>query len=144
MRKKQLSKYFDATISITLSKLQWQQKGPWWDFRGSRDQAFRLLFRGLGSNNDLGQVLGGQRTVDKSAGMLCLFCPKHELFEEIRAGKKDPSRCIPMFIHGDEGTAYKKGGVLVLSLQGSTGLRRNTWPRDHLKKWPQTSTHHQK
>ena len=87
------------------------------------------FLRALGSNNDLGQVLGGRRTIEEAAGMLRLFWsryegifPKHELFGEIRAGNKDPSRCIPMFIHGDEGTTYKKGGVLVLSLQGCIGF----------------------
>lgn len=86
------------------------------------------FLRALGSNNDLGQVLGGRRTIE-AAGMLRLFwsryegiCPKHELFGEFRAGKKDPSRCIPMFLHGDEGTTYKKGGVLVLSIQGCIGF----------------------
>ena len=82
----------------------------------------------LGRLNDLGQILGGRRSIQHAEKMLNLFWsryraiyPKFELFGEVRAGKKQLGQCIPMFIHGDEGTTYKRGGILILSLQGALG-----------------------
>ena len=82
----------------------------------------------LGRLNDLGQILGGRRSIQDAEKMLNLFWsryraiyPKFELFDEVRAGHRQLGRCIPVFIHGDEGTTYKRSGILILSLQGALG-----------------------
>lgn len=90
------------------------------------------FIRALGKSMDLDQLLGGRRSLEEARPMLRLFWerfealyPKHQLFSEVRAGKKDLLRCIPCLIHGDEGTTVKKGGVLAMSLQGVVGFGSN-------------------
>ena len=39
----------------------------------------------------------------------------HEVFNLARSGKLRLAECVPIYIHGDEGTAYKKDGALVMS-----------------------------
>ncbi len=86
------------------------------------------FIKALGQNSDLGMLLGGRRTLVQAQGMLDLFWqryrdlfPKHQLFADVQAGTKVLSKCIPIFVHGDEGVHYKKSGVLVLSVQGVLG-----------------------
>ena len=39
----------------------------------------------------------------------------HEVFNLANRGKLLLEQCVPIYIHGDEGTAYKKDGALVMS-----------------------------
>ena len=45
----------------------------------------------------------------------------HQVFELARQGRIDLGCAVPCFLHGDEGTTFKKDGCLVLSLQASFG-----------------------
>lgn len=77
--------------------------------------------------NDLSHVLGGyslDEAKDKLASFWSKFraiCPEHQLWADVDSKKKDIHKCIPLFLHGDEGVTYKKGGVLVVSFQGAFG-----------------------
>ena len=79
--------------------------------------------------NDLSHVLGGLKTLDAAKSTLQKFWsrfrglyPKHNLWRDIDSGAKSADRCIPLLLHGDEGTTYRKSGVLVLSFQGVIGF----------------------
>ena len=45
----------------------------------------------------------------------------HEVFELARAGKINLKECVPCYLHGDEGTTYKKDGCLCLSFHCPLG-----------------------
>ncbi|CAK9002251.1 unnamed protein product [Durusdinium trenchii] len=77
--------------------------------------------------NDLSHLLGGH-SLQEARGMLLSFWakyralfPQHQLWAEVESHRKTLDRCLPIFLHGDEGVTYKKGGVLVLSMQGAFG-----------------------
>ena len=85
------------------------------------------FIRSMVRMNDLDHLLGGftlpqarGRLVDFWAKYRVLF-PRHQLWEDVDAGRKDPACCVPILIHGDEGVTYKKNGLLVLSFQGVWG-----------------------
>ena len=48
--------------------------------------------------------------------------PNHQLWRYIDSGHKDASKCIPLYLHGDEGTSFKKGGIFIFSFQGAVGF----------------------
>ena len=86
------------------------------------------FLKAMGKMNDISHLLG-VKSLDGAKDMLIEFwgsyraiCPRHELFQLIDAGERVPERCIPIFVHGDEGVTYKKNGVLVLSFQGIIGF----------------------
>ena len=84
------------------------------------------LLRAMYRNNDIHRLLGGH-SLAEAKGMLLDFWakyralfPRHQLFSD--TGPSRPlHRCIPVFIHGDEGVHYRKSGLLVLSFQGVIG-----------------------
>ena len=85
------------------------------------------FIRAMGANNDLGHILGGH-TLKEARGMLETFWsryraiyPKHGLWSDVDSHKKTLHRCIPIFVHGDEGVTFKKNGLLVISFQGCIG-----------------------
>ncbi len=93
------------------------------------------FIRALAETNDLGRLLAGKTTLMDATGLLEEFWsryqrvfPQHELFGP--KGKHLPrGRCLPLYIHGDEGTTYKKSAVLLLSIQSPMGYgsrRRST------------------
>ena len=93
------------------------------------------FIRALAETNDLGRLLAGKTTLLDATGLLEEFWsryqqvfPQHELFGP--KGKHLPrGRCLPLYIHGDEGTTYKKSAVLLLSIQSPMGYgsrRRST------------------
>ena len=45
----------------------------------------------------------------------------HQVFGLARAGLIRLSHCVPIYIHGDEGTTYKRDGALVLSFFNPIG-----------------------
>ena len=74
--------------------------------------------------NDMGHLLGGHSLTQAKSMLLNFWSkfraihPQHQLWAE----ERDLSKCIPIFLHGDEGVTYKKNGVLVLSFQGAIGF----------------------
>ena len=54
--------------------------------------------------------------------------PQFELFAEFEDGRKRPEQCIPIYLHGDEGVTYKKGGVLIFSWQSPLGYGSSRRP----------------
>ncbi|CAJ1434263.1 unnamed protein product [Effrenium voratum] len=47
--------------------------------------------------------------------------PEHEVIEKAEQQEIDLKRCIPLYIHGDEGVNFKRGGLLVISFQSALG-----------------------
>ena len=47
--------------------------------------------------------------------------PNHQVFAEARKGNISLDTSIPVLLHGDEGTTYKKDGALVLTFQSALG-----------------------
>ena len=54
-------------------------------------------------------------------------------FELFKATGNDLAlcRCIPVYIHGDEGRGFKRSGVMILSLQGAIGRGSRPFQRRH-------------
>ena len=75
------------------------------------------------------QKYGGSKThFDDILGLLPEFFPHHELWNDIDAGRKQASQCIPLYLHGDEGTTYKRQGVLIVSWQSPLGYGSSRRP----------------
>ena len=85
------------------------------------------FIRTMGEMNDLTHILGGKSLKDAEHTLVDFWskyraiCPSHQMWDDIDQGRKATKQCVPLFLHGDEGTTYKKGGVFVLSFQGSIG-----------------------
>lgn len=111
--------YYDVEITI-------EQQPPLVGFPWIKPSNF---IKALGKYSDLGMLLGGRKTLVEAQWMLELFWqryrdlhPHHQLFADIQSGKKQSKKCIPIFLHGDEGVHYKKSGVLGVSIQGVVGV----------------------
>ena len=50
-----------------------------------------------------------------------ILYPNFEVFELARQGLIDLRRACPIYIHGDEGTWYKRSAIMVLQWQGVLG-----------------------
>ena len=78
-------------------------------------------------NNQFDRLLGG-KTLEESAPTLKVFWhryrqqfPSHQLFEcSVKSTQLE--RCLPIYLHGDEGTHFKRKGVLILAWQSAIGL----------------------
>ena len=88
------------------------------------------LLRTMCSTGDLRLLLGGIPTMSEAKGALESFwsifqsvCPEHGVFRKLREskGRLSTSQLIPILVHGDEGTTYKRGGMLVLQFTGVIG-----------------------
>ena len=97
---------------------------PLQDFPWIRPSNF---LKSMGLMNDLDHLLGGH-SLEGAENLLLDFwskyralVPEFQLWAESDAGLKDLRRCIPLYLHGDEGVTYKKNGVLVMSFQGAFG-----------------------
>ena len=91
-------------------------------------------------NNDISHLLGGH-TLEEAEGMLLTFWsrfrrlfPKHQLWDDVQSKGKELKKCIPLFLHGDEGVHYRKSGLLVLSFQGVIGYGSSKRCKDLEKK----------
>ena len=87
------------------------------------------LLQSMARMNDLSRLLGGMQTVSEAEGVLTAFWkryrdifPAHQLWKDVGSGRKKVSQCLPCYIHGDEGTTYRKCGVLILSWQSAFGM----------------------
>ena len=76
----------------------------------------------------MGRLLSGNKTLMDAKPLLMEFWrryqqvyPKHELFGP-KGAHLPRERCVPVFIHGDEGTTYKKSAVLLISFQPVIGF----------------------
>ena len=47
--------------------------------------------------------------------------PNFQIYELARQGKIRLDRACPVYIHGDEGTHYKKSAIMILQWQGVLG-----------------------
>eukprot|EP00435_Cladocopium_sp_Y103_P054921 s920_g18.t1 len=83
-------------------------------------------------SNNLPKLFGDQ-PVEGIQGTLLEFWrrykvewPDFEIYDAALQGKVSLSRCIPVYVHGDEGRGFKRSGVMILSVQGALG--RGTRP----------------
>lgn len=104
------------------------------------------MLRTIGSVGDFHMLLGGCASMQLAQGLLSEFwsryeaiCPRHTLFRRIResGGSLQASQFLPILVHGDEGTTYKKNGMLVIQFAGAFGRGsrktkedQNTWQTD--------------
>lgn len=91
----------------------------------------------MAKNNDLGNIMGGFSTIAKAAPLLETFWeryrvvyPQFQLFERVDAGICCYRQCIPLYLHGDEGITFKKGGVLIMSMQSPLGFGTSKRPME--------------
>ena len=85
----------------------------------------------LDKNGKLDRLLGlgsDIRTIEAAGPSLLDFWNKfevlhgsHQVFELARDGSVDLSQAVPIYLHGDEGTTYKKDGCLCLSMHSLIG-----------------------
>lgn len=47
--------------------------------------------------------------------------PMHQLWPAVDRGEKCLTRCLPCYLHGDEGVSFKKGGIFIFSFQSAFG-----------------------
>lgn len=102
------------------------------------------LLKAMGRMNDMSRLLGGISSVREAAQTLESFWskyrqifPQRQLFQEVDRGSKAYSQCLPIYIHGDEGVCYKKGGVLIVSWQSAFGFgcsKRSTELREKFRR----------
>lgn len=81
--------------------------------------------KAMSAHNDMRRLLAGKDSLAEAGPMLVSFWkkfqalnPQHELFQT----SLDLARCIPVYLHGDEGTTYKKSAVLIISFQTVYGF----------------------
>ena len=109
--------YYPVKITI-------ENKAPLVDFPWLKPSDF---IKALHKTNDLSHLLGGKSWADSKEALVSFWqkyagaYPNHQLWEHVRNTNKDLSKCIPLFLHGDEGTSFKRQGILVLSMQGALG-----------------------
>lgn len=113
-----LNKYhwrYDVQVTLstvgTLSDLPWIKPS---DFMTS-----------MARTGDFSRLLGGM-SVEQATSTLKVFWqryhdvfPNHELFNSHLVDHLH--QCVPVYCHGDEGTGYKKKGVLIISFQAALG-----------------------
>lgn len=88
----------------------------------------RDFLRTMHQFGDLGHILAGCASLFDAREILHTFwnryrkvCPGFQLFEQVDRGDKAFHECVPLYLHGDEGVTYKRGGVLILSFQSPLG-----------------------
>ena len=88
------------------------------------------MLQTMASNGDFHLLLSGFRTMPQAREVLETFWgryetlfPEHGLFRRIREsqGRLQAHQCLPVLVHGDEGTTYKKNGMLVIQFSGVVG-----------------------
>lgn len=101
------------------------------------------MLRALASTGDFRFLMGGFQTMQSAKAALEEFWaryesvyPQHGIFRKVREsnGQVRLSQCLPLSIHGDEGTTYKRNGVLVIQFAGILGFgSRKT--EESMKDW---------
>lgn len=89
----------------------------------------RDFLKTLHDFRDLGHILGGHSSLAEAKLVLCTFwsrfrkiCPEFQVFSEFDCGRLRPEQSVPLYVHGDEGVSFKKGGILILSFQSPIGF----------------------
>ena len=109
--------YYPVKVTI-------EQSAPLEDFPWIRPSDF---VKTLHKTNDLPHLLGGYNLKDAKPVLRSfwekykLAYPKHQLWDHLSSTGKDWAKCIPIFLHGDEGTSFKRGGILMVSIHGAIG-----------------------
>ena len=119
-------------------KITTEEHSPLEDFDWIRPTDF---FRSLYKMNDLGHVLGGHNLKEAKPIILDFWkkykdaYPQHQLWDHIAATGKDLAKCLPCFLHGDEGTSFKKGGIFIFSFQGAIGFGSSKRSKELEARW---------
>lgn len=88
------------------------------------------LLKAMSDTGDLRLLLGGSPTIAAAQQALESFWakfqmlfPSHGVFKKIKdsAGTIKPCQLLPLLVHGDEGTTYKRNGVLIIQFAGVIG-----------------------
>ena len=73
-------------------------------------------------------VLCGKPTLEAACKSFSVFWSKYEVlypnftfFDVAREGDIPYDRGCPIYVHGDEGTHYKRSGIMILQWQGALG-----------------------
>lgn len=82
------------------------------------------FIKAMASSGDLGRLLADKASMSEAGPLLVEFwsryrkmCPEHALFKSC----VPLDRAVPLYLHGDEGTTYKKSAVLLISFQSAMG-----------------------
>ena len=83
--------------------------------------------------NEINRLLGGH-SLEQSEKTLKVFWdrykaqfPSFQLFQDpVKSAQLQ--NCLPLYIHGDEGTTYKKKGVLIVAWQSAIGAGSRNAP----------------
>ncbi|CAL1127923.1 unnamed protein product [Cladocopium goreaui] len=91
----------------------------------------------MAQHRDLGHILAGFNSIADAKVMLRTFwtryrkiCPGFQLWQQLDQGVKKMEECVPLYLHGDEGVTYKRGGVLILSFQSPLGFGTSKGDKD--------------
>lgn len=86
------------------------------------------------ATNDFTRLLGDKSLAD-SRKTLSLFWSRyreHQPHHDVFTNKNHClDRCVPMYVHGDEGQTYKKKAVLIISFQSALGTGGRHSPNEH-------------
>ena len=94
-----------------MAEFPYLKASSWVSLMDKKGQLFRLL--GLGSScNDM---QAAEPHLLEFWSRYELSHKSHAVFQEAREGRLSLKDCIPCYLHGDEGTTFKKDGVLILS-----------------------------
>ena len=103
------------------------------------------MLQTMASNGDFHFLLAGHRTMHDAKEILEEFwdryetiCPNHGLFRRIResGGKLRKCQRLPLIVHGDEGTTYKRNGMLVVQFSAAFGAgSRSTMSDEAWEDW---------
>ena len=110
---------FYYPVKVTVEELPPLQDFPW---IGPSD-----FIKALHRTNDLPHLLGGYNLKEAKPILKSFWekyraaYPKHQLWDHLATTKKEITSCVPIFLHGDEGTSFKRGGILMVSIQGAIG-----------------------
>ena len=97
------------------------------------------MVRGLGQIGCLNKLFGEQPeagiqdTLREFWRRYALDTPDHQVFTASLNGNVCLQRCIPYFLHGEEGRSHKKKGIMLLSLQGALGKGTTSFVRRFVK-----------
>ena len=90
-------------------------------------------------SNDVHKLLGGF-SMEESEKTLIVFWdryrkqfPTHQIFAD-PVKSASLSQCLPLYVHGDKGTHYKRKGVLVLAFQSAIGHGSRHAPNERPEK----------
>ena len=89
----------------------------------------------MAAKGQIGRLLGNLSPQDWESTLMEFWrryskeCPRHQVFME--ENSLQLRRCIPCYIHGDDGRSFKKSGVLLVNLQGALGTGSAPFQKKH-------------